>query len=200
MSENQSAAYLSAIHQLLVTYFTLDELHTLCFQLGVDYENLGGPGKSTKARELVTHLANRDRLPELRTAVAHERPRVAWPAAPSAPPVPDPTPDAGWALAPADFDRLAGLLAALPEFRASTRRIDFLDDVFAGSPRRADILGLLDLDGAPRGVAVRLIERLMRFGQDEPGRESLAVLVNKLLAYTGGGADADFLRGLLNNG
>ena len=95
-----------------------------------------------------------------------------------------------------DFDQLAGILAAVPEFRSTQGRLDFLDDVFAGSPRRRDILGLLNLGGAPRGVAVRVIARLTQFGQDEPGRETLGVLVNKLLTYLGGGGDADFLRGL----
>ena len=54
----------------------------------------------------------------------------------------------------------------------------------------------MDLGGAPRAAAVRLIERLTRFGQDEPGQETLGLLINRLLAYSGGGPDADFLRGL----
>ena len=100
-------------------------------------------------------------------------------------------------LTPADFDRLAGILAATSEFRSIQGRLDFLDDVFAGSPRKHDVLGLLNLDGAPRGVAVRVIARLTQFGQDEPGQETLGVLVNKLLAaYSGGGSDRDFLRDL----
>lgn len=106
-------------------------------------------------------------------------------------------PAAGISLTAADFDTLAGILAATPEFRTAQGRLDFLDDVFAGSPRRADVLALLNLDGAPRGVAVRVISRLTQFGQDEPGRETLGILINKLLgSYAGGGADADFLRDL----
>lgn len=105
-------------------------------------------------------------------------------------------PDRGIVLSAEEFERLAGMLAALPEFRTAQGRLDLLDDVFAGSPRRADVLSLLNLDGAPRGVAVRVIARLTQFGQDEPGREALGVLVNKLLTYGGGGAEADFLRDL----
>lgn len=104
----------------------------------------------------------------------------------------------GIRLSAADHERLAGILAAMPEFRSIQGRLDFLDDVFAGSPRRADVLGLLTLDGSPRGVAVRVITRLTQFGQDEPGRETLGVLVNKLLSYLGGGAEADFLRDLFH--
>jgi V8-like Glu-specific endopeptidase len=102
----------------------------------------------------------------------------------------------GIQLSADDFDQLAVILAAVPEFRTVQGRLDFLDDVFAGSPRRADVLSLLNLDGAPRGVAVRVIARLTQFGQDEPGRETLGVLINKLLTYIGGGAEADFLRDL----
>lgn len=97
-----------------------------------------------------------------------------------------------------DFDRLVDILTAMPEFRSVQSRLDFLDDVFAGSPRKNDVLGLLNLDGQPRGVAVRVITRLTQFGQDEPGQETLGVLFNKLLSYLGGGADADFLRDLFN--
>jgi S1-C subfamily serine protease len=99
-------------------------------------------------------------------------------------------------LETADFDRLAGLLAAMAEFRTETGRVTLLDDVFAGSPRRNDVLSLLDLGGAPRTAAVRTISRLSLFGQDEPGQETLGVLINKVLAYMGAGPDADFLKGL----
>jgi hypothetical protein len=79
----------------------------------------------------------------------------------------------------------------LPDFRTPDRRVDFLEDVFAGSPRKQDLLGLLDVSGTPRAAAVRLITRLTQFGQDEPGQESLGVLLNKLLDYVGGGGEAD---------
>jgi V8-like Glu-specific endopeptidase len=99
-------------------------------------------------------------------------------------------------LAQTDFDRLVDILSARQEWSTAQARLDFMSEVFAGSPRRADILSTLNLDGAPRGVAVRVIGKLAAFGQDESGRESLGVLVNKLLIYLGGGDDADFLRGL----
>lgn len=99
-------------------------------------------------------------------------------------------------LSQGDFDRLVGILSAQQEWRSETGRLDFMAEVFAGSPRQADILGTLNLGGAPRGAAVHVIVKLAGFGQDEAGRESLGVLVNKLLAYLGGGDDADFLRSL----
>jgi V8-like Glu-specific endopeptidase len=96
-----------------------------------------------------------------------------------------------------DFDRLCNILSRHGEWQSVRGRIDFVADVFAGSPRKADIITQLDLDGTPRGTAVRVIERLSTFGQDEPGRESLGVLINKLIAYLGSGDDADFLRDVL---
>lgn len=100
-------------------------------------------------------------------------------------------------LSQADFDRLAGILGQHGEWQAVRSRIDFMIEVLAGSPRNVDLLGQLDLDGAPRAVAVRTVNRLMAFGQDQPGRETLGVLINKLIANRGGGDDADFLRELL---
>jgi len=96
-----------------------------------------------------------------------------------------------------DFDRLVAILSQHGEWQSVRGRIDFMGDVFAGSPRKADLLTQLDLDGAPRGTAVRVIQRLATFGQDEPGREALGLLINKLIAYLGGGEDADFLRDVL---
>jgi V8-like Glu-specific endopeptidase len=103
-----------------------------------------------------------------------------------------------WQLDRADFDRLVRLLSALPDWGTPDRRLDFLEYVFAGSARKDDLLSLIDVSGTPRAAAVRLITRLVQFGQDEPGQETLGVLVNRLLTYSGGGADADFLRGLFD--
>jgi len=97
-----------------------------------------------------------------------------------------------------DFDRFANIMGRDGEWALAGRRVDLMQDVLAGSPRKNDLLAQLDLDGTPRGVAVRTIQKLVVFGQDEPGREALGVLINKLIANRGGGDDADFLRGLLN--
>lgn len=96
------------------------------------------------------------------------------------------------------FDRLVVILGQHGEWQSVRGRIDFVGDVFAGSPRKSDLLTQLDLDGTPRGTAVRVIERLTTFGQDTPGREALGLLVNKLIAYLGGGDDVEFLRELLS--
>ncbi len=96
-----------------------------------------------------------------------------------------------------DFDRLIEILQALPDFGLADKRVDFVGDVFYASKRQQDILGHLDLAGTPHAVAVRLINRLLHFGQDKPGREVLSLLIDKLLTYIGEGDDADFLHQLL---
>ena len=192
--------YLSAIHQLLVQHYNAEELRSLCFRLGVDYDDLPPGGRESKARELITYLNRRGRLPELKAAVKADRPSAVWRTAAGggAMPTSQSAAAAQWQLRQPDFDRLAGLLANMPEFRTVNGRVDFLDDVFAGSPRKNDLLSLINLDGNPRGVAVRVITRLVQFGQDKSGQETLGVLINKLLTYLGSGPDADFLRGLFD--
>lgn len=68
------------LHQALFTRFSQPELRTLCFDLGVDYDDLPGEGKSNKARELVTYMRRRDRLDDLAEAVQRARPDavLAW--------------------------------------------------------------------------------------------------------------------------
>jgi V8-like Glu-specific endopeptidase len=100
-------------------------------------------------------------------------------------------------LSQADYDLVCRILSQNNEWATAQGRADFVADVFAGSPRKADILSQLSLDGTPRATAGRVIQRLGSFGQDEPGRESLGLLINKLLAYLGGGPDAESLRGVL---
>jgi hypothetical protein len=42
-----------ALHRVMAERFSLDQIADLCTELGVDFENLGGTGKSGKAREMV---------------------------------------------------------------------------------------------------------------------------------------------------
>lgn len=89
MNQNQPAAYLYDLHQLLVHTCNAQELATLCFRLGITYDDLGGQGRSDKARELVLLLDRTGRLAELPEAVAamrptaeHSPPETARPAVP----------------------------------------------------------------------------------------------------------------------
>ena len=59
----------SELYDQLVEQFNLEELQSLCFKLGVDFENLGGTNKSAKARELVLYMQRRGKLDRLYQAV-----------------------------------------------------------------------------------------------------------------------------------
>jgi hypothetical protein len=100
-------AYTRRLLRVLVDRFSDDELRTLCFELGVDYENLGGTGKAGKARELLTFLERCRRVYELPTAGKWLRPDVIWPEAPSEPrkgsvALVGPDPETLWACLPGE--------------------------------------------------------------------------------------------------
>jgi hypothetical protein len=66
------------LRQLLSTHFDEEELRTLCFDLGMSYDDLRGEGVPHKARELVAYLERRGRIPELVTLGKRERPHLDW--------------------------------------------------------------------------------------------------------------------------
>jgi hypothetical protein len=67
-------------------YFSLDEIESLCFDMGIPFEDLGGEGRSAKIRALIEFCRRRGRDEELVARVRAERPQVAWlGAAPVAP-------------------------------------------------------------------------------------------------------------------
>ena len=68
---------LSQVRRILVEYFDLEELRTLCFDLGVDFDNLRGEGKSSKARELIAYLQRRDQLNRLTRYIRQLRPNIS---------------------------------------------------------------------------------------------------------------------------
>jgi hypothetical protein len=55
----------SRLRQILAERFDEGELRTLCFDLGIEYDDLPGKGRADKARELVAYLERRDRIPDL---------------------------------------------------------------------------------------------------------------------------------------
>jgi hypothetical protein len=66
------------LRQLLARRFSLGELRDLCFDLGVDYDDLPAEGKAEKARELVAYLERRERISELVEMLRERRPDVDW--------------------------------------------------------------------------------------------------------------------------
>lgn len=61
------------LRSILEDRYSLEELRTLSFDLGVDYASLPGEGKSAKARELIAYLRRRNRLDSLIRTIRHER-------------------------------------------------------------------------------------------------------------------------------
>jgi hypothetical protein len=58
----------------LMDTFNLEELRTLCFELRLNYEDLGGDNRAGKIRELIlTMQARLDGLPQLVDAIRRER-------------------------------------------------------------------------------------------------------------------------------
>jgi hypothetical protein len=69
----------TALRETLATRFSDGELRTLCFDLGIDYDDLPGQGKGDKARELVAHCGRRHKLLELVSVGRAKRPDISWP-------------------------------------------------------------------------------------------------------------------------
>lgn len=55
----------SELHRTLTSRYSLEELRTLCAEIGVPFDDLGGEGRSGKARELILWLQRRGRLDTL---------------------------------------------------------------------------------------------------------------------------------------
>lgn len=76
---------LSDIRRFIVAHYDLDELRTLCFDLGVNFDDLQGEMLSGKARELILQLARTRALQQLLQALhqsrskAFEEADLGWP-------------------------------------------------------------------------------------------------------------------------
>jgi hypothetical protein len=66
------------LHQTLSKRFDEEELRTLCFYMGIDYDDLRGEGKAAKARELLAYLDRHDEIPKLVEAVKELHPAASW--------------------------------------------------------------------------------------------------------------------------
>ena len=69
---------LGQLRENLVEYFSQEELRSLCFDLGVDWDRLRGEEKAGKVTALLTSLDNTGRIPELTERCTGLRPNVLW--------------------------------------------------------------------------------------------------------------------------
>ncbi|MBN1887038.1 MAG: hypothetical protein JW850_03575 [Thermoflexales bacterium] len=53
------------LREFIVEHFDDGELHTICTDLGIEYDDLPAQGRANKARELVVYCERRGRLAEL---------------------------------------------------------------------------------------------------------------------------------------
>jgi nucleoside phosphorylase len=65
------------VHQLLIESYNLEELRTLCLQLSVPFDDLGGEGRQAKAREMLLWMNRRGRLDDLVAALAYQQPTAS---------------------------------------------------------------------------------------------------------------------------
>lgn len=67
------------IRSLMSCYFDVDDLMVMCFDLGVDYDNLPGNNKATKIVGLIKHFQKNGAAVELVNYLRKARPHVSWP-------------------------------------------------------------------------------------------------------------------------
>lgn len=70
---------LPAMRDLIDQHFTAEELRQLCFDLGIEYENLPGDTRIAKSQALVAYCLRHNRLPQLGAQCRRLRPDAAWP-------------------------------------------------------------------------------------------------------------------------
>ncbi|MCB9006993.1 MAG: hypothetical protein H6656_06460 [Ardenticatenaceae bacterium] len=83
-TDNHPLTSLKQIHQQILQHFNEEELRTLCFQVGVEYDDLGGRGKAANARELVQWAQRNNRLSDLMALIKGSPPPCARHCGPAA--------------------------------------------------------------------------------------------------------------------
>jgi hypothetical protein len=81
----KSLQYLAQYRQSLIAAFNESELRNLCFDMGIDFEELSATNKSGKVRELIAYCLRRGCLFELLSHCARLRPNTFPPPDPTVP-------------------------------------------------------------------------------------------------------------------
>lgn len=68
----------ATFHDQMAVLFSLDELHQICFDLGVPFDGLSGETIQDKARALYLYMERRGDLHRLVDACQQERPSANW--------------------------------------------------------------------------------------------------------------------------
>ena len=67
------------LRELMVRYFNKTELETLCFDLGIDKDNLPNATKPELAQEIILYCERHDKLDRLLDICRDQRPHAEWP-------------------------------------------------------------------------------------------------------------------------
>lgn len=78
MPESLSHEQLIQLRNLIHQSFSLDEFRTLCFDLGVRYDDLSGDGLEGRVNNLVLHCQNRGLTERLLTYCSQKHPELNW--------------------------------------------------------------------------------------------------------------------------
>jgi hypothetical protein len=76
--ETNQSDFRARLRQNLTDRFSEEELRTLCFDMGLDYESLPAQGKAGKAREIVAQVEREGATTKLIEQCRLLRPNVAW--------------------------------------------------------------------------------------------------------------------------
>jgi hypothetical protein len=66
------------LRRLLGLCFSLEEIKTLAFDIGIDFDELEGDSKTSKIRSLILSMERQHKLETLIAAAARERPDIVW--------------------------------------------------------------------------------------------------------------------------
>jgi hypothetical protein len=87
IGEMRNESIFTELHRTLIDGYDLEELRTLCAQLGVNFDDLRGEGRQAKARELILWFQRRGKLDELDAIIQEvRRARQMQAGTPSQPP------------------------------------------------------------------------------------------------------------------
>jgi hypothetical protein len=77
--ETQNLHNRTTLRALMTSVFDVSDLKNICFDLGIDYENLEGNKKDDKIRELIKHCERSRVLENLVSRCQEKRPNSIWP-------------------------------------------------------------------------------------------------------------------------
>ena len=81
--------YYKYLHEKMVQHFDAAEARSLCFGLGIEYDDLQGDGRADKLVSLISHIERRGMIKDFIQEVTKTRPDVLWR---QAPPIVNPLP------------------------------------------------------------------------------------------------------------